>query len=242
MCGKTWLQRNEDELGHIHVRAVRFSNEDLHQLHLGFPPHCDRQHRWPFTSRSPCLAFFYTLNSVTESGHVKYKKSTYPCAIPEVKHMTSSRLNLKKGTELAPHLASTRNTIESVHWWYMSKITRTQNLGVSRWRATSCATSGPGSWLGGVPRGLGYPESCLVRVPKARHDWGPSPSFARPFSLKIPCSTLFCLLPPNFYPSKPLIPTPLYRDGKFWVAPPGHTQFFALCISWRRWHWLGDLH
>ncbi len=24
--------------------------------------------------------------------------------------------------------------------WYMSKITRTQNLGVSRWRATSCAT------------------------------------------------------------------------------------------------------
>ncbi len=30
------------------------SNEDLH---LGFPPHCDSQHRWPFTSRSPCLDF-----------------------------------------------------------------------------------------------------------------------------------------------------------------------------------------
>ncbi len=25
VCGKTWLQRNEDELGHIHVRAVGFS-------------------------------------------------------------------------------------------------------------------------------------------------------------------------------------------------------------------------
>ncbi len=30
VCGKTWLQRNEDELGHIHVRAVRFS-----YLHTG---------------------------------------------------------------------------------------------------------------------------------------------------------------------------------------------------------------
>ncbi len=26
-------------------------------LHLGFPPHCDSQHRWPFTSRSPCLEY-----------------------------------------------------------------------------------------------------------------------------------------------------------------------------------------
>ncbi len=31
------------------------SNEDLHRLHLGFHPHCDSQHRWPLTSRSPCL-------------------------------------------------------------------------------------------------------------------------------------------------------------------------------------------
>ncbi len=35
------------------------SNEDLHRLHLGFPPHCDSQHRWPFTSRSPCLVIFH---------------------------------------------------------------------------------------------------------------------------------------------------------------------------------------
>ena len=28
--------------------------------------------------------------------------------------------------------------------------------------------------------------------------------------------------------------TLLYCGGTFWVAPPGHTQFFALRISWRR--------
>ncbi len=46
--------------------------------------------------------------------------------------------------------------------------------------------------------------------------------------------TLFWFLPPHFYPPKPLIHTPLYSGGKFWVAPPGHTPFFALriCSSW----------
>ncbi len=46
----------------------------------------------------------------------------------------------------------------------MSKITRTQNLGVSQWRATSCATIGPESCLGERARGKGYQESCLGRV------------------------------------------------------------------------------
>ncbi len=63
VCGKTWLHRNEDEVGHLHFRAIRFSysytpvvfNEDLHRHHLGLPPHYDNQHRWPFTPRSPCL-------------------------------------------------------------------------------------------------------------------------------------------------------------------------------------------
>ena len=35
-----------------------------------------------------------------------------------------------------------------IRLWYMSKITRTQNLGVSRWRSTSSATVGPESCLG----------------------------------------------------------------------------------------------
>ncbi len=66
VCGKTWLHKKEDELGHIHVRADRFSyshtSEDLHRLHLGFPPHCDSQYRWPVTCKSPCLGS-YTLPS-----------------------------------------------------------------------------------------------------------------------------------------------------------------------------------
>ena len=41
---------------------------------------------------------------------------------------------------------------------YMSKITRTQNLGVSRWHSTSCATIGPESCLVEVPRGQGCPS------------------------------------------------------------------------------------
>ncbi len=56
---------------------------------------------------------------------------------------------------------------------YTSNITRTQNLGVSRWRNPKLATIGPESCLEGVLRGLGYPETCLGRVPRPRHDWGP---------------------------------------------------------------------
>ena len=38
-------------------------------------------------------------------------------------------------------------------------------------------------------------------------------------------------------PVKPLIHTPiLYCGGKFWVAPPWHTQFLALRDVWRRWN------
>ena len=44
--------------------------------------------------------------------------------------------------------------------WYMSKITRTQNFGLSRWRNPKLATIGPESCLGEVARGLGYPETC----------------------------------------------------------------------------------
>ena len=61
---------------------------------------------------------------------------------------------------------------------YISKITRTQNLGVSQWRATSCATIGPESYLRGVPRGLGYPESCLGRV------------LPQSFSYTLPCTVV----------------------------------------------------
>ncbi len=31
-----------------------------------------------------------------------------------------------------------------------------------------------------------------------------------------------------------ILHTPLYCGGKFWVAPPGHTPFFALRICGRR--------
>ncbi len=47
---------------------------------------------------------------------------------------------------------------------YMSKITWTQNLGVSRWRPTSCATIGPESCLVEIARGKGYQESCPCTV------------------------------------------------------------------------------
>ncbi len=42
-----------------HTPVYQFAqpNEDLHQLHLGFPPHCDSQQRWPFTCKSPCLVW-----------------------------------------------------------------------------------------------------------------------------------------------------------------------------------------
>ena len=53
--------------------------------------------------------------------------------------------------------------------WYMSKITQTQNLGVSRWRSTSCATIGPENCLREIARGKGYQESCLGRVPRHKH-------------------------------------------------------------------------
>ena len=46
---------------------------------------------------------------------------------------------------------------------YMSEIKRMHNLSVSWWHATSCATICLESCLGGVPKGLGCPESCLGR-------------------------------------------------------------------------------
>ena len=49
----------------------------------------------------------------------------------------------------------------------MSKITRTQNLGVSWWRATSCVTIGPESCLGGVLHNRLVPK--LASLPQGGH-------------------------------------------------------------------------
>ena len=48
-----------------------------------------------------------------------------------------------------------------ISFGYMSEITQTQKLGVSRWRVTSCATMCPESCLGGVPGEQGCPETWL---------------------------------------------------------------------------------
>ncbi len=132
---------------------------------------------------------------------------------------------------------------------YMSKITRTQNLGVSQWRNPKLATIGPESCLEGVPRGLGYPETCLVRVlntvlhpshvPASSHF--PFPPL---FLITLPSSLLSSfLLPslpfsafslPNSLPPKPLIHSPLSCGGKFWVAQPRHIGFFGLRNSRHR--------
>ncbi len=73
----------------------------------------------------------YTLNSVTGSGLLKYQKSSQPCTIHEnsawnnfsfylpiyrLKHMTCSQVNVKKGAEHAPYMASTNATTEI--WFY----------------------------------------------------------------------------------------------------------------------------
>ena len=62
-----WLHRNEDEMNRsspfpcsqvfllTYPSSVAQSNINLHRLHLGFPSHCDSQHRWPITCKSPCL-------------------------------------------------------------------------------------------------------------------------------------------------------------------------------------------
>ncbi len=59
--------------------------------------------------------------------------------------------------------------------WYMSKITQTQKLGVSRWRATSRATVCTQSCLGRLARGKGYQESSLLSIPSLQ-----SPTYTLP--------------------------------------------------------------
>ncbi len=90
VCVKTLLHRNEDESeqsGFPTYTPMLFSM-DLHRLHLGFPPHYDNQHRWPFTSRSPCLvthpdsyipSHFMAFSDITVLGRDwPRRQSSYP--------------------------------------------------------------------------------------------------------------------------------------------------------------------